>query len=112
MNYSITYDEVREYVERLDDDAPVGYCNNPYHCIIAEALRHKYPDLLGAEVLPHYFSNTVDLWATERGGFRAIVASPDLQRLNTLAREFDRLLPGSRELRVTKSQVMPLFEEN
>lgn len=54
-SYSITLDDVQAYLDSKKDSEPVGIpCHNE-RCLIAEALRYKYPDMRFSVMTDHFY---------------------------------------------------------
>jgi hypothetical protein len=52
MVYSFTDDDLWAYLATKQDDEEVGVCGDASACLIAEAMRAKYPELSHASTPP------------------------------------------------------------
>lgn len=103
--YSISYEEVKQWVEKLpDDDSIVGKCGDAYHCIVAEAVHAKYPRAKSAS----YDLSQACLY--HHNNKKSLVSfGEDKVRLRHLGFRFDDL--GGFQTEITKEEALRLFEE-
>jgi hypothetical protein len=88
----ITYKEVRSYVERAEAGGIVGRCSDPRACLIAEAVRQKYPDTTSVLVSLDDKKHAVYISASTSHIYRQQVTTGDDETaLFELADAFDRL---------------------
>jgi hypothetical protein len=107
--YSITFDEVKQYVESLpSDDSVAGLCCSSGKCLIAEAITHKYPDCTGVSVCPGARTLAFIYIPGETVPYEVGVGL-EQARMERLGRRFDGL--GNWSHTATKREVLPLFEE-
>lgn len=106
MKYSISYDEVKRYVESLPTDMAIaGYCGNVNRCLIAEAIRDKYPRLRSVSVWPGI--STMRMSAYTWRHHSVPVQTPDHAALVQLADDFDCI---DLSAGVSKVRALKLFE--
>ena len=102
--YSISYEEVKQWVEKLPDGEIAGECGEAYHCIVANAIAAKYPHVQAASYNLH---NAYVRYADDR--YYTVNTDPDTKRLHDLGYAFDDL--GQPGTPITKQEALSLFEE-
>jgi hypothetical protein len=94
--YSISYDEVKKYVESLPEDtSQVGKTCDSQKCIIANAVLDKYTEAATVWVEPaKHIEKWIRLFFIDSCGearWVPVETGEDEERLRNLANSFDRL---------------------
>ncbi len=45
MSYEVTTEDIRQYLATQADDDRVGYCDSAGHCLVAQTIYWKYPEI-------------------------------------------------------------------
>lgn len=106
----ITYKNVKEYVQRAEPESIVGKCGYANECLIARAVRQKYPDLVAVSVSLDSDKREIFIVGSYIPGYgESLTTGDDNRKLWQLANDFDDYGFCGKE--VTRESALALMED-